>query len=502
MPEFHLTAAQRKAQRQVQESTQPKSWAEALQRYDDNRQTHDQHILSPTRGAPRFTTGIRGSFDPLTQTFRDSSQEQNVQKQEQTNLLQHIQKGKERFDKFAKVSYNIVSGQQRELANPKLIEKDYKELTKYVRTQVWVDPKTGQRGYSHQPSPLLPEHAKREYNIINNSYAFSDSEDKLREKERRIPKKSDRNVIEKRDFNIINGRWKESHEEKQRQSEDLNRKHLEQKYWMNNHYDPIKMVFYNPEEEKRFQQARLDAQSTHGFATVANLPSKVKRSEGMLYNIVAPAIVHDPLTLEQRDERELNKMKKHDITYNYQRDVARKDALLDDKLSLRSINRINYDRRMKEQTDRNYHIISNETLNGTLPKQTSPFPALPASWEELQKVRLGMASAPSSLAQIHTLPTTNTNTSSTKTLQPSTQQTTSATSSLHGSIPNDSSNSTSTSSSDSNGRNGSSSSGSGSKVTFRDTLEPPKTSHARGPSSFGANEQTDSLLNRLKQSLS
>jgi len=355
---------------------EPKSWAEATQRYHSSR-TAPAHpsLLSPSVPSKHgvFNRTLSPSaFNPVRGTYVNPSLEAEARQREEKESelsrerARYVRDHEPYHKGFDTLTGVTVPTLNREVA-AQLAAADSAHPTK-----VSVDPITGQRSISFtHPSSHPPP---RDYDIINLHMQFADSAARLaaedaeakRKIELRNSTKQSKVNVEKRDFDIIKQRYTEGdHDARVAAESAAAADELRRRYYRTSHYNPVQCVFTNPHEESRYQAERLALCASQGFLQQSALPPRIRRSEGQLYDIFRPSIVKDPIAVARYiDEPAKRARLSHARALMHERSMVLASESREEKQARRSYNRVST-RRYEEQIKRGTDIITNQPFNAT-----------------------------------------------------------------------------------------------------------------------------------------
>ena len=388
------TKAYLRSQALAAKASEPRSWAESVQRYSAAR-TQPSHpsVMSPPRPSKTGVFNLTASpavFNPVAQRFTSPDRERATAEAELAAADQARRDSAHRRDHQANhKGYNILSGVREPTSNAAvaaaLTAQDQAHPTK-----VRIDPATGHRIISFHYPPAHPP--AREYNIVTNHECFVDSAEKLAEMDARgrVLPRHNKHDLERREYNILNNRYQqppgpagnsaaggadsgaavpETHEDRFAREQRALEQSLRAKYFATRHYDPISLRFVHPAEESRYQEEKSVAQATHGQMQLRSYPPSIKRSEGLLYDILAPNIIKDQEQLSVYYlSRERAARAAHQKSFEMNRSVAARDVAAEDRAATKSANRVST-RRYEEQINRGHDIVTNEAYEGRNHKQ-------------------------------------------------------------------------------------------------------------------------------------
>jgi len=369
----HSALARRQAAEQARAS-EPKSWGAALQRYAAGRTevAHPEllHPAVPRKAGAFNKTHVPVEFNPLRQTYTEESKEQAERGREaQAAAEARVHAQRKRDHLVDARGFNIVTGQRHATSNRALADRLTREDNSHP-TRVSIDPATGQRNITFHFPPSHPP--AREYNILTHHAVFEGSAERAAAAEKRTAASThSKAAIESRPYDLISTRYKQDHERRAHEEALATEALLRDKYFAQNHYNPIALQFVNATEEQRYQEARAAASAQHGQAQLAAWPASMKRSEGLLYDIVAPARVKDAPQLAayyEKPEREARQA--HQLPHVAERRAHAADVSADSLAARRSAARIST-RRYEEQMRRGYDAVTNAPF-ANLPSAPHP----------------------------------------------------------------------------------------------------------------------------------
>ena len=291
---------------------------------------------------------IETMYNPILQRYTDSNYEKEVQKFEQTNLVDTLAQNKDRALRYEQ-TFDVIN---------------FDDKLKGLENQEGYPKPKGKN-----KNVIGGAKTFTEYNIISN-LSFKEHH-YLPPEERPEPPKEKPKATKKvtttglRDYNVITNRYLELNDEKVVVDKEIERLNAAKKYWKTHSYDPISIQYYDPDQEKKFQETKVEKEKTHGQDWVQKLPKSWKE-EGGLYNPVN-GVIEDEERLWERDLREKNKRKRYEIRYDMEKQ-ARKHGLGEnerqDKIALNKVNV----QRFRDTTDRGFDILSNKQFNNPVDK--------------------------------------------------------------------------------------------------------------------------------------
>jgi hypothetical protein len=358
-------ALARRHHNQALKASEPKSWGEALQRYDASRHAPAHPaLLAPVPPSKHgvYNCAIKPpEFNPVRQVYADPAREQAARANESQMSAEQVVAAQWKVDHTANhKGYNILNGELK-TTNTTVAASIEREDTKH-RTKV-TPTADGKRLISFtQPATHPP---RREYNILTNAVAFEGSAERLAKAEARPIPLHNRSMKEAREYNILTNRYQyEPHAARAERESKANDAKLREKYFAASHYNPVTLQFVHPAEEARFQAAKAVAQASHGQGQLANLPPRIKRSEGQCYDILAPGLVKDAAQLHvtydvPAEKQRATRQHSHEV----ERVVRTRDLTLDQQAAMKSANRVST-KRYEEQLTRGYDLLSNQPYEG------------------------------------------------------------------------------------------------------------------------------------------
>ena len=167
-----------------------------------------------------------------------------------------------------------------------------------------------------------------------------------------------------RDYNIINNKYMELHEEKIHVDKEVERLHAAKKYWETHNFDAVTGELYDKEKEKDFQAKREVDDKNHGNDWHYKLP-KSWQEEGGLYNPIncnIEAGEGQAEKLYQKDLKEKNLRKRYELRYDIERRIHKEALSEEDRTALNGLNKINYER-FTQEANRGFDIMTNIKIN-------------------------------------------------------------------------------------------------------------------------------------------
>ena len=117
-----------------------------------------------------------------------------------------------------------------------------------------------------------------------------------------------------REYNVINNRYLEHHDEKEKANIDIQRLEAAKAFWETHDYDLVNARYFDKDKEDQFVKTRAEQALVHGKDQVKKLPQSVQ-NDGLMYNPINMNI-EDEKRLNEKDIREKNKKKRYEVRYN------------------------------------------------------------------------------------------------------------------------------------------------------------------------------------------
>ena len=214
-------------------SSQPRSWAEALQVYErQKRSAPPPPHTPPSRHVPQSHPCYH-SFNPLT-VFSPSPAEDSRPIAVRPRLA-------------PSAHYNILAPHPSSPPPSSLSSTSSSSLH-------WSE--RGERGYDLiSCHPLYPD-----------SRALFQRQDEAA-RARELRQGAVRQAREQREWDVVGNRWKGKRgevEEKERREEAVRRSALTERYWRTHHYNPVAGEYYAPEKELAWRRAKAEEEAKWG----------------------------------------------------------------------------------------------------------------------------------------------------------------------------------------------------------------------------------------------
>jgi len=325
------------------------TWAGEVQTYEHQK----RHGLNPDlmRGPPvRVTYGLlkqqERMFDPICQRYRDPDLELGMRVREEENRVQHLNRAMD-IQLLREQTHNIVNNASRlEGLAPQ------------------VDPSMFAARRIKNTRPKIPE-TFNDYNILSNlpfsQHHWAPPEARplplVKEpKTRKIPS------FLVKDFNIVNNRYLEQHDEKGKRDHELNLLECTAKFRTRNKFDPITQEFNDPDEESRLK-AWSDAHEVEmvQIAQAKTCPTQKNRITAF-YNPVSHE-VSDGDMLKWMDLAEEERKERFKNRYIMQHKWHLQDIKGDHINEERKLNKVSL-RRWDGSIKRGYCIVSHQNYHG------------------------------------------------------------------------------------------------------------------------------------------
>jgi len=143
---------------------------------------------------------------------------------------------------------------------------------------------------------------------------------------------------QKADFNIINNRYEQGHEDKEALDKLASKQLAADRFWKTHNFNAVEGKFYDDKKEGKYQNMLKEREQVQGEAQQATQPRSIKYSEGAMYDLISNA-TKDETKLHEVSaigNRALKSKKRHQIEAN-----TRQRALNNDQLaSQRTQNRM------------------------------------------------------------------------------------------------------------------------------------------------------------------
>ena len=121
------------------------------------------------------------------------------------------------------------------------------------------------------------------------------------------------NSVNFKDYNIINNRYKEFHEEKTNIDSITRKLQAGKNFWARNTYDCVKNKFLDPEKEEKARLHEIAVKNEHGRKAFHRLPPQMKASGG-LYNPINNEVQNKD-ALSKFDKKSENAINRYAVGY-------------------------------------------------------------------------------------------------------------------------------------------------------------------------------------------
>ena len=337
------------------------SWAEGLQRYQEQKLKphHEGETPKPHYVTRHFKSREEAAVNPITQKFTDKSIESTLVDMEHASVSRTLNRA---YDKqlLREQHFDVIT------QNPK---KGHVHEVPYVQR---LKP----------PSLITANHVG--YNILSGKGLHEHHWAAPGKRPERImtpPRKEPflTAVNRPREFDILNNRFREHHEERQRWEMDQKRQEIVDRVWEVRDFNPVSCTYYDDEKEQYYQKRVQEMLLAQGSNSIGRLPPTLAASESLMFDICT-GVVKDPVRLRQKIEADRIKLENRSSKLGAEERLRVHGEVTDQKAMERKIARISHNRHA-DIADRGFHIISNSEFDREghpPPPQTKPRKSL---WE-------------------------------------------------------------------------------------------------------------------------
>jgi hypothetical protein len=320
------------------------AWKASIKEYEQEKRK-----VLPLPKTERATTSniikLEGTYNPILQTYTNSLTENSIKTLEAQRTIETLAKNQDKALRYEQ-TYNIINLENKLKGLESLPNYPIEKLPNYKNRRLGNTTNTN-------------------YNIISN-YDFADHHflpPDLRPP-RPVPKKNiyKINSVEYKDYNIINNRYLQDHDQKSKLDLESCRQEAADEYWKTHDFDPIRCSYVDDKKENDYKQAVKDKEKTHGLDRLNKLPHGVKYSEGALYQPIGMKII-DQERLEEIDLKNKNAKKRFEDRYDIEKDYRAKDINNQEIKKYFSINKISHERFLGI-ANRGYNIITHAPFQG------------------------------------------------------------------------------------------------------------------------------------------
>jgi len=292
------------------------SWRDSIQRYDQEKRIDPSYVeVLPKRQYRDSRTCQKDrqrEYDVLTHQWRNDHKEVEMSNQELALDLAAMEVAKERAMRYES-HYDVINNNKKVTA-----------------------PKTPPPKPVYEPEPFVRP-PPRQTGLSRYYWPNAD-----------------------KDFHVISNRYLSEHDTQSRRDHDQAINDAATKFAQTSYYNAVQGKMYDPDEEKRFVDARLSAQANHGQSKQSRLPAMIKKREGASYDIIAPHVVLNREQMAEMEafEAEARKNKGQDKAAF---EPGQSQSHINNEA--RMLNRISH-QRFLDETDRGYNILNNQDFKG------------------------------------------------------------------------------------------------------------------------------------------
>lgn len=337
------------------------SWAEGIQKYQAQKHKHlfDGETPKPHYVTRHFKSREEAAVNPITQKFNDRGIEDTLVQMEQTGLSRTLNRA---WDKQL------------------LREQHFDVITQHPK-----------KGHIHEvpfvqrlkpPSLITANHVG--YNIVSGKGLDEHHWAPPGRRPPRIPTPPRKEpflteVNKPREFDILNNRYRDHHEERQRWEMDRKREEVVDKYWELRDFNPVACSYYDGEKEQYYQKRVQEMLLGQASNAIGKLPPTLAASESLMFDICT-GVVKDPVRLKQKIEADRITLEHRASKIGAEERMRVHGDVTEDRAIQRKINRISH-QRYTDVTGRGFNILSNSEFDKEGHPPPAPTKPRPSLWE-------------------------------------------------------------------------------------------------------------------------
>ena len=350
------------------------SWAEGLQRYQEQKlkPLTEGEAPKPHYVTRHFKSREEAAVNPITQKFNDKSIESTLVDMEGASVNRTLNRAYDR-QLLREQHFDVIT------QKPK---KGHVHEVPYVQR---LKP----------PSLITANHVG--YNILSGKGLHEHHWAAPGKRPERIvtpPRKEPflTAVNKPREFDILNNRYREHHEERQRWEMDWKREEVVDKFWEVRDFNPVSCTYYDGEKEQYYQKRVQEMLLAQGSNSIGKLPPTLAASESLMFDICT-GVGKDPVRLKQKIEADRITLENRSSKIGAEERMRVHGEVTEQKAMERKIARISHNRHA-DIADRGFNILSNSEFD----KEGHPPPAQTKArkslWEFRQTLNADSGEAP------------------------------------------------------------------------------------------------------------
>jgi hypothetical protein len=343
------------------------SWAEGIKNYHEQKLKHvyDGETPKPHYVTRHFKSREEAAVNPITQKFCDNDIERTLVQMEQSGLSRTLNRA---YDKqlLREQHFDVITQQ------PK---KGHIHEVPYVQRLKPPSLITANNvGYNILSCKGLDEHHwaapdKRPPRVVTPP--------------RKEPFLTE--VNKPREYDILNNKYREFHDERQKWEANKQREAIVDKYWELRDFNPLTCAYYDAEKEQYYKKRVQEMLLSQGSNAIGKLPPTLAASESLMYDICT-GVVKDPVRLKQKIEADRLALENRASKIGAEERMRVHGDVTENRKFARKIARVSHGRYL-DVTDRGYNIISGNDFDKyghPPPAKTKPRPSL---WEFQQTLK-------------------------------------------------------------------------------------------------------------------
>mmetsp|Transcript_9765 Transcript_9765/g.25615 ORF Transcript_9765/g.25615 Transcript_9765/m.25615 type:complete len:537 (-) Transcript_9765:97-1707(-) len=363
------------------------TWASEVQKYErEKRRAIDEGFLNnrQVRVTGAQTQLQARVFDPLQQRFRDNATELQQRTLEEKERVNHLNRA---------MDISILRSQPVDIIN----HASKLEALAPGMDPMRLGPKKPRNRDAGRPGGSMPD-SGIDYNLISNlphqHHHWARPEARPHAAER-MPKERTVPPWMVKDFDIVTNRYRDDHDHKIKNENDLKLLEAAKKYAAASRFDPVAQQFNDPRAEENFRAADDAREMELVMRAESQLPPSTKGRESNFYDVVSHK-VHDADVLRLYDQREAERKTRLNNRYIVEHNLHKQDIKGEQITNARTLQRIAPER-FQEDGMRGYDILNNKRY-GALPHEKLLYEAStrprPSPWEKAQVGKEQFAEGP------------------------------------------------------------------------------------------------------------
>lgn len=356
------------------------SWGEMLQNYEASKKgprplPDEAYLRQPLVTASQKAAEAR-RYNPLLQTFNSSELETTAKKSEADSVVSHLNWARDR-QIATESTYNILNMRDKRSGLPT------------AELPPAAPPSRSGNPHHEVPTFRHPLDSCYAFNIVSGlslaEHSYKPPGARMREADAMdVPKPRLQSVTNlPRDYNVLSGKYVDSHEDKVALEKEMNRRKAAQKFCETHDYDPFTCTFYDDSKEAAQLAREARVTEEQPMKSFRRLPPSLQKGEGYVYDITTHSVKNDELLQRKKTaERRWNDSKRElweRDTQMRERGFARQDAE-----AQRALNRASF-ARYRENYGSGYSILDHrDYVTPTTVAPPSRVPAPPTLWQTLK----------------------------------------------------------------------------------------------------------------------